>query len=71
MTLNTSSKAFNKLAEESSPYYKLYKNSDYLPLNDNDKADLIAEYDTQKEIYGEDNALKIFNNRIQDVADIN
>ena len=71
MTLNTSSKAFNKLAEESSPYYKLYKDSDYLPLTDNDKANLIAEYDTQREIFGEDIALKDFNNKIQDIADIN
>ena len=71
MTLNTSSNSFNKLAEESSPYYKLYKNSDYLPLTDNDKADLMAEYDTQREIFGEDVALKDFNNKIQNIADIN
>lgn len=71
MTLNTSSNSFNKLAEESSPYYKLYKNSDYLPLSDNDKADLMAEYDTQREIFGEDVALKDFNNKIQDIANIN
>jgi len=46
MTLNASTTSFDKVAEEKSPYYKLYKNSDYLPLKDTDIADLIAEYDT-------------------------
>ena len=48
--------ALDKVANEVSSYYKKYKGTDKIQIDDNRKKQLMAEYDTRKEIYGEDNA---------------
>jgi uncharacterized membrane protein YcgQ (UPF0703/DUF1980 family) len=45
-----------QIAEESSNYYKQYKDTKYITLNDKDWANLYAEYDANLNIYGKEYA---------------
>jgi len=56
-SVNTSANDYlDKIASENSSYYKKYKDTDKLPITDQDKKKLAAEYDARKKTYGEDNA---------------
>ena len=44
------------IANEVSSYYKKFKGTDKLPLNDDEKKQLSAAYDARKKVYGEQNA---------------
>lgn len=46
----------DKIASNASSYYKKYKNTDKLPLTEQQKKDLAASYDARKEVYGEQSA---------------
>ncbi len=46
----------DSIANEISSYYKKYNHTDYLPLDNQEKKHLIAQYDARKQTYGEDNA---------------
>lgn len=67
----TTDSRFRTIAEEKSPYFKMYKDSNYLPLSAEDKANLLAEYDAQVNTYGQEQADKVLRDRIQNVADKN
>ena len=67
----TTDSRFRTIAEEKSPYFKMYKDSNYLPLSAEQKADLLAEYDAQVNTYGQEQADKVLRDRIQNVADSN
>lgn len=46
----------DNIANTISSHYKKYKGTDKLPLTDQDKKQLLAEYEARKATYGEDNA---------------
>ena len=46
----------DKVANNASSYYKKFKGTDKLPLDDQEKKQLAAQYDARKGIYGEQNA---------------
>lgn len=52
----TANDYFDKIANEVSSYYKKFRNTDKLPLSDQEKKELAAAYDARKQTYGEDNA---------------
>jgi hypothetical protein len=56
-TVNTTANEYlDKIANEVSSYYKKFKGTDKLPLDDNEKKQLAAAYDARKQTYGEQNA---------------
>ena len=58
----------DKIASEVSSYYKKYNGTDKLPLGDQDKKKLAAEYDARKQQYGEDNANIWLDNQMKDIV---
>lgn len=46
----------DNIASQVSSYYKKFKDTDKLPLSDQEKKQLAAQYDARKEVYGEQNA---------------
>lgn len=46
----------DSIANEVSSYYKKFKNTDKLPLDNQERKQLAAEYDAKKETYGQQNA---------------
>ena len=59
-------KDFDSVAEEISPLYKSYKDTYYLPLQDQDKATLLANYEARKRVFGESEAQTYLSTQIQD-----
>lgn len=53
---STANDYLDKIANNASSYYKRFKGTDKLPLDDNEKKKLAAAYDARKQIYGEQNA---------------
>lgn len=53
---NTANDYLDSIANEVSSYYKKFKGTDKLPLNDDEKKQLSAAYDARKQTYGEQNA---------------
>lgn len=62
---------FDKIADNVSPYYKRYKNTEYLPFSDEEKYKIAAEYNAAKAAYGEQEANNILRRKMQDTASKN
>lgn len=62
---------FDKIADNVSPYYKKYKNTEYLPFSDEEKYKIAAEYNAAKAAYGEQEANNILRRKMQDTASKN
>lgn len=64
-------KDIRNVADIISPYYKKYKNTDYLPFTDNDWQSMATEYNARRDTYGEDMANTWLQDKIQDTASKN
>lgn len=64
-------KDIRAVADSISPYYKKYKNTDYLPFTDGDWQSMAAEYNARRDIYGEESANIWLQGKIQDTASEN
>ena len=64
-------KDIKTVAEAISPYYKKYKNTDYLPFTDDDWQNIAVEYNAKRDAFGEDNANYWLQGKIQDTASNN
>lgn len=64
-------KDVKSLAEQVSPYYKRYKDTEYLPFSEQDWVNIAAEYNARKDTYGEENANFYLQKKIQDTASEN
>lgn len=64
-------KDIRTVADNISPYYKKYKNTDYLPFTDRDWQGMAAEYNAQRDTYGERSANLWLQGKIQDTASKN
>lgn len=53
---STANDYLDSIASNASSYYKKFKGSDKLPLDDEEKKQLAAAYDARKQTYGEQNA---------------
>ena len=62
---------FDSFADTVSPYYKAFKDTEYLPLSREDKYNLLLKFDADKQILGEEEATNRFRNKIQDIASEN
>lgn len=62
---------FDKVATEVSPYYKKYKDTEYLPFSDDDKLKIMAEYNAAKVAFGEDAAKTNLRRLMQNTASEN
>lgn len=62
---------FDKIADNVSPYYKRYKNTEYLPFSDEEKYKIAAEYNAAKAAYGEQEANNILRRKMQNTASKN
>ena len=58
----------DNVAGEVSSYYKKFKNTDKLPITDQEKKEIAAEYDARKETYGEDHANIWLDNKFKDIV---
>ncbi len=58
----------DKIANEVSSYYKKYNGTDKLPLDDQQKKQLAAQYDARKATYGEQNADIWLDNQFKDIV---
>lgn len=59
------------IAEKNSSYFKKFRNTDKLPLSNDDYKRLAANYDTNKEAYGEDYANRWLDNQFKDIVGSN
>lgn len=64
-------KDIRAVAESISPYYKKYKNTDYLPFKDKDWQDIATEYNAKRDAYGEESANIWLQGKMQDTASKN
>ena len=64
-------KDIRTISENISPYYRKYKNTDYLPFTDKDWEDIAAQYNAQRDAYGEESANFWLQGKIQDTASKN
>lgn len=64
-------KDIRTVAESVSPYYRKYKNTDYLPFTNNDWQSIATEYNAKRDAYGEESANKWLHGKIQDTASKN
>ena len=64
-------KDIRTVSENISPYYRKYKNTDYLPFTDKDWEDIAAQYNAQRDAYGEESANFWLQGKIQDTASKN
>lgn len=64
-------KDIRAVADSISPYYKKYKNTDYLPFTDSDWKSIAAEYNANRDAYGEESANLWLQGKIQDTASEN
>lgn len=62
---------FDKIADNISPYYKKYKNTEYLPFSDEEKYEIAAQYQAAKTAFGEDEANKMLRRKMQNTASEN
>ena len=62
---------FDKIADNVSPYYKRYKNTEYLPFSDEEKYKIAAEYNAAKAAYGEQEANNMLRRKMQNTASKN
>lgn len=62
---------FDKIADTVSPYYKKYKNTEYLPFSDEEKYQLAADYNAAKAAYGEEEANNMLRRKMQNTASKN
>lgn len=62
---------FDKVATEVSPYYKKYKNTEYLPFSDDEKLKMMAEYNAAKSAFGEETAKANLRRLMQNTASDN
>ena len=68
-SVNTSANEYlDRIANEVSSYYKRFKGTDKLPINDYQKKELAAQYDARKATYGEDNANVWLDNQFKDIV---
>lgn len=58
----------DSIANEVSSYYKRFKGTDKLPIDDYQKKELAAQYDARKATYGEDNANVWLDNQFKDIV---
>lgn len=66
---NTNANSYiDGIANEVSSYYKKYKNTDKLPISDQQYKELASMYDARKEAYGEDNANIWLDNQFKDIV---
>lgn len=66
-SVNTAANDYlDQIASNVSSYYKRYKDTDKLPLNDFEKKQLAAAYDARKQTYGEQNADVWLDNYMKD-----
>lgn len=64
-------KDIKTVAESVSPYYKKYKNTDYLPFTEMDWQNMATEYNAKRDAYGEESANIWLQGKIQDTASKN
>lgn len=64
-------KDIRTVAENISPYYRKYKNTDYLPFSNKDWQNMAAEYNAKRDAYGENSANIWLQGKIQDTASEN
>lgn len=64
-------KDIRTVAESVSPYYRKYKNTDYLPFTNNDWKSIATEYNAKRDAYGEESANIWLQGKIQDTASKN
>ena len=64
-SLNKDWEQFDKFAQEASPYFKKYAGSEYLPLDESTKVDLMSGYKADVGVYGQEEAAKRFANKVQ------
>ena len=57
---------FDKMLDEVSSYYKRFKGTEYFPLDNNKKVELMSTYQTESEAFGQETAAKKMAARIQD-----
>lgn len=60
--------SLDKIANEVSTHYKKYNGTDKLPLDDQKKKQLLAEYDARKATYGDQNADVWLDNQFKDIV---
>lgn len=56
----------DKVANDASSWYKKYKGTDKLPIDDQEKKQLAAAYDARKKVYGEDSANNWLDKRMKE-----
>lgn len=56
----------DRIASEASSYYKKFKDTDKLPLDDTEKKQLAAAYDAREKVYGKQNADIWLDNQFKD-----
>ena len=59
------------IANSISPYYRKYKNTEYLPFTNEDWKNIAIEYNSQRDAYGEESANLWLQDKIQDTASEN
>lgn len=64
-------KDIRAVADSISPYYKKYKNTDYLPFTNDDWQSMAVEYNAKRDAYGEESANLWLQGKIQDTASEN
>lgn len=64
-------KDIRTVAESVSPYYRKYKNTDYLPFTNNDWQSIATEYNAKRDAYGEESANIWLQGKMQDTASKN
>lgn len=64
-------KDIRTVAESVSPYYRKYKNTDYLPFTNNDWQNIATEYNAKRDAYGEESANIWMQGKMQDTASKN
>lgn len=57
---------FDKMLDEVSPYYRRFKGTEYFPLDNNKKVELMSTFQTESEAFGQETAAKKMAARIQD-----
>lgn len=68
---NIAKKDIRTVAESISPYYRKYKDTDYLPFSDGDWYNMAAEYNSRRDTYGEESANIWLQGKMQDTASKN
>lgn len=64
-------KDIKAISENISPYYKKYKNTDYLPFTDKDWQEISVEYNSNRDAFGDEVANTWLQGKIQDTVSEN